>query len=297
MQCLEGDAVALAAVLEMVEADVWADWLAAAPPALRERLRLSAVRTGGATAGITASCDLLHFNRVVGLGVAEPVTELQLDALLDAYDAAGAQRWMIQWSPAAQPYTTPELLRARGFFHHSNWIKLVRDVAVPLPPLSSVPCLPPAAVHLVVTRAGARDRVACAGILAAAFGWPYDVASWTAQLLDRPNWRVYLAYEKDTPIATALFHVHGDVAWLGFGATRPEYMHRGAQCALIAERVRAAAELGCTRVVVETTEDRPDRPSPAFHNVRRLGFTVAYVRPNFVMARAASASSGRSWPG
>jgi GNAT superfamily N-acetyltransferase len=57
---------------------------------------------------------------------------------------------------------------------------------------------------------------------------------------------------------------------------------RGAQSALIAARLEAARRAGCHWACVETSADTPEKPNPSTHNLRRLGFTDAYERPNWV---------------
>lgn len=47
-----------------------------------------------------------------------------------------------------------------------------------------------------------------------------------------------------------------------------------------------AVALGCEWITVETAEDRPERPASSFRNVRRAGFTLAYLRPNWVISLA-----------
>jgi hypothetical protein len=54
------------------------------------------------------------------------------------------------------------------------------------------------------------------------------------------------------------------------------------QSALIVRRLVDAAGLGCTHAVVETAEPTADKPAPSYRNVTRLGFTLAYARPNFL---------------
>ncbi len=51
---------------------------------------------------------------------------------------------------------------------------------------------------------------------------------------------------------------------------------------MLARRIRDAAEAGCEMLVVETAEDRPDKPAPSYRNQLRFGFQVAYVRPNYI---------------
>ena len=90
----------------------------------------------------------------------------------------------------------------------------------------------------------------------------------------------------------ALF-VDGDQAWLGLGATLPEARGRGAQSALLAERIRLAAEAGSTTVTTETGVREDGRPERSYRNILRAGFEEAFVRPNWDVAPEA----GRRGPG
>jgi GNAT superfamily N-acetyltransferase len=67
-------------------------------------------------------------------------------------------------------------------------------------------------------------------------------------------------------------YVDERAAYLGYAATRPEHRGKGAQNALLAARIRRAAELGCDVVLTETGERRDDRPSNSYRNILRAGF-------------------------
>jgi ribosomal protein S18 acetylase RimI-like enzyme len=274
VQRLEVNASELAHTIESIEAEAWLDWIAAAPPALVQSHGIETLRVAGAVAGMAPGTDVLMYNRVVGLGIVEPATHADVDALISAYTGAGVQRWMVQWSPAALPRETVDLMRACGFYHHNNWAKLYRSTRAPLPEIRT---------ELRIERTGGEQRDAFASILAQAFGHERELAEWNAALIDRPGWRAYMAFAGDEPVATGALFVHGRTAWLGFGATLPSYRGRGAQSALAALRITAARELGCDAIVLETAEDLPAKPSQSYRNMRRLGFEVAYLRPNYVM--------------
>jgi ribosomal protein S18 acetylase RimI-like enzyme len=80
-------------------------------------------------------------------------------------------------------------------------------------------------------------------------------------------------------------YVTGKAAWFGFAATDAAHRRRGAQQALIVRRLKDAASAGCRWVSVETAEDTVTRDAPSFRNLRRLGFEVAYRRPNYLWSR------------
>ena len=84
-------------------------------------------------------------------------------------------------------------------------------------------------------------------------------------------------------ISAGAYYLSGDIAWLDFAATKPEYREKGAQSALLARRIDDAAAEGCRLFVVETAEQTPEKEAPSFRNMRRYGFEVAYTRPNYIM--------------
>ena len=75
------------------------------------------------------------------------------------------------------------------------------------------------------------------------------------------------------------------VGWLGMATTLPSHRRRGAQEALLANRINDGRRMGCLWFVSETTEDTPQRPNPSFHNMIRAGFRLAYQRPNYMRLR------------
>ncbi|HEX6307406.1 MAG TPA: GNAT family N-acetyltransferase [Longimicrobiales bacterium] len=280
MQRLDPDATEHVQAMELVEAEVWADWLAAAPTGT-DGLAVTSLRVGDAVAGIARGTDVLMYNRVVGLGVSVPATDENIDMLITAYGDARVPRWMIQWCPMARPERTVELLLACGFHHHNNWVKLYRSTRGGIPDVST---------DLRIERIGGERRDAFADILSVAFGHERALAQWSASLIDRPNWRAFMAFDEATPVATGALFLHGSTGWLGFGATHPQYRGRGAQTALATTRLRVAQQLGCELVVLETAEDLPAKPSQSFRNMRRIGFAVAYARPNYVMVAGTPAA-------
>ena len=102
-----------------------------------------------------------------------------------------------------------------------------------------------------------------------------------------------MAYDGALPAAGGAIHVYDDLAWIGIGATRPEFRRRGAQNAILAARIRRAAELGCTLLVTETGELVEDRPSNSYRNILRAGFEPQYLRANYVPNEADPARAGQ----
>jgi hypothetical protein len=261
----------IAHIAEFGEANAMADMYAALSPELRAALGAGCERRGGAVVLIMQQVPYILFNRVIGLGLTEPATEAALDEMLALFEQHGASA-AVQLSPPAQPADLPGWLEARDFRREDAWIKFVRGVEPP----------PDAPTDLRVEQIGAEGAGGFAEVFAEVFGIPPPLQAWIAGCVERPGWRHYVAFDSDTPAATGALYVEGEIGWLGLAATRPIARRRGAQGAIIARRIRDAADLGCRWLSVETADDTPAHPNPSTHNLRRLGFQDAYHRPNYI---------------
>lgn len=259
-----------ARLLELIEAEAWADIYRAAPAALAEEHGLAALDLGaGAVCIVARDVPSLMLNRVIGLGVGVPATPGMLDL---ADEAFGETRYMIPVAPQCQPAELSTWLRGRGFEAGYAWMKFERG---PEPP-------PEPATALDVRLAGRDDAAAFAHALIAGYEMPGWMEEWVAALVGRPGWSCYVAYQGSEPAAAGCLYVRPPAAWLGLAGTVPELRRRGGQGAIMAARIREAVEAGCTAIGTETGERVIDRPSASYSNIVRFGFREAYVRPNLV---------------
>jgi ribosomal protein S18 acetylase RimI-like enzyme len=266
----------LANGLERSEADAWSDIYREVPARVARSCRLGFTTLGSAEIVVAANIDVLAFNRVIGLGCGEAATEAMLDEIVDVYARARVPRFFIQLGPSAKPSGLADSLSDRGFVRYNNWVKLYRGVDA----------IPEVSTDLRIERIGTRHADAFGSIVVDSFGWPATVKPWIASTVGRSGWRHYLAFDGDVPVATGALFARDGYGWIDFAATLPKYRNRGAQTALVSERVRDAASLGCNHLVVETAEDTPDRSSPSYRNAIRYGFQVAYRRPNYLLENA-----------
>lgn len=261
-------------IVELGEAETMAEVAAAAPPDLADRFGLRCERFGSAVALATRGLDAPLLNRVLGLGVREPVTEAHIEAIHALYEGAGV-RYLVQVSPALPPTvlaTLREGFERRGLTRQDNWTKLLRDAAPP----------EPARTDLRIALATAADAPAVAEIMSAGFEEPPEMGQILATLVGRPDWRHYLAWDGDRPVAVGILFVHGPIGALEGAATLPAHRGRGAQSALMAQRIADAATLGCRWLITETGEETTEEPNPSYRNMLRAGFRVVYQRPNWV---------------
>jgi hypothetical protein len=279
---LTGDLASLtphqvAEICELVEAHAYEDTFAALPAEFVDKYDLRLGRFGPAIASVMRRIDVPMFNRTIGLGLAEPVTDETIDQLYALY-AGAPVRFMVQMSPTALTDELHALLEARGLPRNDSWVNLIRG-AQPPPEIRS---------DLRIERIEPDRAEAFAEIICAAFELPLEYGTFFTAPIGRPKWQHYLGFDGETPLAAGSLFVHGQVGYLAGAGTLPAARRRGGQGAIMVRRIREALALGCRWLVSETFLDSPEHPNPSFHNMLRTGFQIAYERPNYIYFPAES---------
>jgi hypothetical protein len=262
---------------ERGELEAFRDLYLAAPPGLAARVE----EVGGAVCiALPETPRSAMFNRVLGLGLEEPATREQLDQIAGVFGPLGVE-WCVALAPQAEPPELSAWLAHRGFVPGYAWAKFRRGLAEPAGPETEL--------RVAEAKAGT-DAEAFADVFVRAYGTPELLRDWIARLPGRAGWRCFLAFDGDRPAATGALFAKDDVGWLGIAGTLPEHRRRGAQGAILAARIRAAAAEGCDVVVTETGDQVEGRPSSSYRNIERAGFEAVYVRPNYLSSPSADTS-------
>lgn len=257
---------------EAIERADWRDAYRSARPDTAAAFGMRCDQIGGADVLQMTQLDMPMFNRVLGLGVEEPATELELGRTIERYQSARIPRFFLEVSPTARPISLNDWIGERGLSLFNNWVKLTRDVS-PVPQAFTTARI----VEVTPDRAADFGRV-----VQVVFGLPERLSDWAAGLVGRPGRRQFMALEHDKPVGVAALYFEGDWAEFGYAAVLPEARGRGIQAALIAARIRAARESGCRWISMETAEETLEKPSYSLRNARKMGFEVAYLRPNYL---------------
>src|SRR5439155_18904917 len=107
---------------------------------------------------------------------------------------------------------------------------------------------------LSVVQVGPERADDFAVVVAGGFGMPDWTKPLAANVVGRPGWSCYVAYDGDAPAGAGTLYLYERIGWLGFGATLPQFRGRGAQSALLAARIEEARRQGCSAVTTETGE-------------------------------------------
>jgi GNAT superfamily N-acetyltransferase len=255
--------------LENPEVQGHLDAFRAAPPTLAQEHGISFEVVDGVVCSRVGDLPRSRiFNHVFGLGRTTRATNEQLDRIAAFYEE---ETYFVALAPDADPTDLAARLEARGFMTDYAWAKFCRGVDSPVPVETELRVEPIGPQH-------ARDF---GRIVAAGYELPEFTGRWLSALFARPRWTCFLAFADDEPVATGALFVCRGVGWLSFAATLPDFRKRGAQNALLAARIDAAAQLGCRVVVTETGALEEGRRSDSYRNILRAGFKQLYDRPNY----------------
>jgi GNAT superfamily N-acetyltransferase len=267
---------------EQVELAGWAEVWDAAPADLAARHGIACTRIGGALCTAVGGQESTMLNRVVGLGLDQPATTRDLEAI-EAFFGRHGQRFYVSLSPQAKPSDLPTQLQRNGFEPGYAWMKFTRGTDEP----------PPTQTELRVERVDPDHGADFGEVVAAGYELEPFTVPWLAEL-PKTSWRCYVAYDGDEPAGAAALYTYDGAGYLCFAATRPEHRRKGSQSALLARRIRDALEAGCSQLFTETGERIPLKPSASYRNILRFGFAEAYLRPNYLSPVATEARSTAS---
>jgi GNAT superfamily N-acetyltransferase len=208
-------------------------------------------------------------NRAIGLGLSQPVTPADLDAVEDFYRGYGVPI-RVDLCPLADPTVVDQLGR-RGYrivFFFNTQIRplTAADAQVPSSEIRVAACAPGDVELWARTMAGS--------------GTPQQELAedntWLALAriaFQRPGVTCFLAWIADQPVGAAAMMIRDGLGTLFSTITHVEYRGRGVQTALIRARLAAATAAGCDLMTVATVPGNPSQ-----RNVQRAGFQVVYTR-------------------
>jgi GNAT superfamily N-acetyltransferase len=260
---------------ELGELEAFRDLYAAAPDGVGARAEEI---DGALCLRLAAAPTSAMFNRTLGLGLRGPATEEAFEEIAAFFgDEIG---WCVALAPQARPRDLPSWLEHRGLVPGYGWAKFRRGMTDP----------PEAPTELRVERVGADEADTFAETFVRGYGTPGFFREWLAQIPARERWHCFLAFDGEVQAGAGALYAAGAVGWLGIAATLPEHRRKGAQGAILAARIEAAAAAGCEVVVTETGELLGGRPSSSYRNIVRAGFDEEYVRPNYLSSPEADTS-------
>lgn len=207
-----------------------------------------------------------YVNRAIGVTLAE-LSGADVDAIEQFFVGRGLAP-MIELSSWA-PTTTLAVISSRGF--DPCWFRSVFALVPAVPAVGH-------STDVRIERVGDDDLGRWLDVFNSGFEADHGAALVANDEIGRasflaPDSQTFLAHLDGRPVGCGSFQIVGGVAWLGGAATLPEFRRRGVQAALVAHRLRLAAELGCELAAVTALSN-----GPSARNIVRLGFQHTHTQ-------------------
>ncbi|PRQ04345.1 hypothetical protein ENSA5_08540 [Enhygromyxa salina] len=215
-------------------------------------------------------------NQACGVGLEGPVSDDEIDAMIDFYESRGVEA-RVELSPFAHE-TLVAGLAARGFVVREFENVLARE----LPPgeelEGALPFGRPAGLELTRIASSDHDSLELASRLTLSGFFPdgqipKSMLDACRRTLALESTLVYLATIDGQPIAVGSVGVGGRVGSLMGVSTLPGFRRRGVQQTLMVTRLLDVRERGC---VLATIGSRPGIATE--RNAMRVGFVMAYTK-------------------
>jgi len=251
---------------DLIEARAFIDLFMLTPQTIIDEAAFRCMQVGRGCAISLPGAPAIGLNRVLGLAA--------LDDLEKAYEwmLKRSGRRYLQIDAAAAPRQTHDWIRERGLLPEGKgWAKLRR--AAPSAPLTHA--------GEITTRKVRVDEAEIFGsMMCAGFSFPASLTPLWSAIVGKVGWTCFFGELNSRLIATGITYASERLAWLGGGATVPEFRNRGAQKALITARLNEGLRRGVKTFVVETAQPSDDEPNISHANLLGSGFEQIYTRMN-----------------
>jgi hypothetical protein len=199
-----------------------------------------------------------NHNRLHLCGAEPGLTADGMAGLQKLFADAGIGRYFVWISPGPNIEVVRRWLADAGFRRrpYVHYLTLAQEARQTVP----------AATGFDVREVDAQEVERLSGKLDGVI-WPEYLRS-----LGAPGVHHFMAFEGERPVASAMLCAFKGLGYLSMALTAEPFRRRGAQSALIAERMRTAVAVGCKIVVSETLSILEH----SLGNLRKAGFEVAY---------------------
>ncbi|WP_164877285.1 GNAT family N-acetyltransferase [[Pantoea] beijingensis] len=273
---VQGTAVAHAKPIALAHRRVCYDLNQASPAAVAAELGMSAVDLPEYCSTGIREVDIMLFNRCMSLGQNAMATREQIETIAEWMDQHANPNWAFALGSDFHHANIDLLLNECGFTLRSGGIAHYwRD---------AVPVKHEVAPEITIIEAETtQESQLFSEVVGECFQMDRRMDARSANLIGRKNWHCFIAHYNGEPAGTGAMMNTGEVAWLGFGGTLPQFRGKGIQQALLKARINKACELDISGITIESAYNAgEEQPFPVSgRNIQRLGFSLSHVSENY----------------
>lgn len=255
-------------LIEQTEILAWKDLIDAASNNFKEKNGLAHKNIGGGLAINFQKMPVPLFNRVIGLGLTESVTQAIVNEIISFY--SHNEKYIIHYSSPMNPANTDSLLIENGFFLAGSWERIVR---------SSEPLTENINNDIQIKLVDASLQESWVSFLMETYNfnfheWPYSFSL-------RNNWSHYIAYENGKIVACrSFFMTKHKTLFSGVDAPVPGVMtsNYNPDFAIWQVAIRDGLNKGVELFVADIELPDPEKKGMAYEGFKTLGFEIPYTR-------------------
>lgn len=264
-----------ALLIEQTEMAAWQDLIDAAPESFRLEKGLQHKAIGGGMAINFQKEPIPLFNRVIGLGLKEPLTQGIIDEVKAFY--ARKEKYLIHYFPLMKPSDADSTLIRNGFYVAGSWERVVRDNR----PLNNIDT---GDIDVKLVDESLKEE--WLKFLIDTYG--FDFYEWPRAFGLRKGWKHYVALRDGKIIACrGFFMTPQKTIFSGVEAPVPGVMTTDCNpdFAIWRRAIQDGLNEGAILFVADIEKPDKEKNKAAYDGFRHLGFHIPYTRYHYRLNR------------
>lgn len=257
-------------LIERTETEAWRSLLDAAPDSLRKVNGMKYMAIGGGTAINFQKNPIPLFNRVIGLGLSEPLTQQVIDSVKNFY--THDEKYLIHFSWPMKPSNADALLKQNGFYIAGAWERIVRDNK---PLYGDGDTIEVRQVDSSLVESWVKFLIDTYG---------FDFYWWPRAFAFRQGWKHYVALRNGKIVSCrSFFTTKNKTIFSGVEAPVPGVMtsNHAPDFAIWKRAISDGLKEGATLFVADIELPDKEKNKEAYEGFKQLGFAIAYTRYHY----------------
>lgn len=267
------NAIQNSSLIERTEIAAWSDLIDAAPESFRAANGLRRQAIGGGMAINFQKESIPLFNRVIGLGLSEPLTQQIIDSIKQLY--AHHEKYLVHYSSPMQPLHADSLLKQNGFYLAGSWERVVRNNK-PLADFNTI------ADTIEVKQVDASLKESWVKFLIDTY--QFDFYEWPRSFALRKGWKHYIALRQHKIVACrSFFMTRQKTIFSGVDAPVPGVMtpNCAPDFAIWRRAIADGLKEGAILFVADIELPGKEKNKAAYEGFKQLGFDIPYTRYHY----------------
>lgn len=260
-------------IIEQTEIAAWSDLIDAAPESFRVANGLRHQAFGGGIAINFQREPIPLFNRVIGLGLSEPLSQQIIDSIKSFY--VHHEKYLVHYSSPILSSHVEFLLKQNGFYLEGSWERVVRDNK-PLADFNKI------SDTIEVKQVDESLKESWVKFLIDTY--QFDFYEWPRAFALRKGWKHYIALRKNKIMACrSFFMTNQKTIFSGVDAPVPGVMTPdcGPDFAIWRRAIADGLKEGAILFVADIELPDKEKNKAACEGFKQLGFEIPYTRSHY----------------